>query len=267
MSVGSGLRLSLIGVVVAAWSVVCGIGGGLFAVPILHYVYRMPMRRAVATSLGLVAASTFVGTISEAFHPASFLHWPVVGVLVAGSLLGTQVGYRVAQRVSVRGLKMLFAVLVLLVALRLFKGRAPDVMEVSGVTLGAWEVALVACIGFGSGFVSPLLGIGGGLVAVPSLYFGLPDLGYLGARASSIAMAVVNSSRSLWLHGAAGRVDLECAFWFGLGGATGAVAGVQLVHLPEVAPVARSMMALTLVVVSARFAWDVLSGRRDSPED
>ena len=267
MSVGSGLRLSLIGVVVAAWSTVCGIGGGLFAVPILHYVYRMPMRRAVATSLGLVAASTFMATISEAFHPGSFLNWPVVGVLVVGSLLGAQVGYRVAQRVSVRSLKTLFAALVLLVALRLFKGGASDFMEVSGATLGAWEVALVACIGFGSGFVSPLLGIGGGLVAVPSLYFGLPDLGYLGARASSIAMAVVNSSRSLWLHGAAGRVDLECAFWFGLGGATGAVAGVQLVHLPEVAPVARSMMALTLMVVSARFAWDVLSGRRDSPED
>ena len=263
MSVGSGLRLSLIGVVVAAWSTVCGIGGGLFAVPILHYVYRMPMRRAVATSLGLVAASTFMATISEAFHPGSFLNWPVVGVLVVGSLLGAQVGYRVAQRVSVRSLKALFAALVLLVALRLFKGGASDFMEVSGATLGAWEVALVACIGFGSGFVSPLLGIGGGLVAVPSLYFGLPDLGYLGARASSIAMAVVNSSRSLWLHGAAGRVDLECAFWFGLGG----VAGVQLVHLPEVAPVARSMMALTLMVVSARFAWDVLSGRRDSPED
>ncbi|MDP6539092.1 MAG: sulfite exporter TauE/SafE family protein [Planctomycetota bacterium] len=267
MSVGSGLRLSLIGVVVAAWSVVCGIGGGLFAVPVLHYVYRMPMRRAVATSLGLVAASTMTATISEAVHPESSLRWPVVAALVAGSLAGAQVGYRVSQRVSVRGLKALFAVLVLLVALRLYQGGTGALDGAAGATMGPWDVALVACIGFGSGFVSPLLGIGGGLVAVPSLYFGLPELGYLGARACSIAMAVVNSSRSLWLYAAAGRIEVECAIWFGLGGAAGAVAGVQLVHLPEVAPVARSMMALTLVLLSSRFAWDVLSGRRDDRED
>ncbi|MAF66252.1 MAG: hypothetical protein CMJ84_11430 [Planctomycetes bacterium] len=267
MSVGSGLRLSLIGVVVAAWSVVCGIGGGLFAVPVLHYVYRMPMRRAVATSLGLVAASTLTATISEAFHAESLLNWPVVAALVAGSLAGAQVGFRAAQRVSVRGLKALFAILVLLVALRLFGGSAGELGGTPGATLSPWDFALVVCIGFGSGFVSPLLGIGGGLVAVPSLYFGLPALGYLGVRACSIAMAVVNSTRSAWLYAAAGRIEVESAIWFGLGGASGAVAGVQLVHLPEVAPVARSMMALTLLVLSLRFAWDVLSGSRGSKED
>jgi hypothetical protein len=38
----------------------CGIGGGVFAVPLLHYAYGMPLKIAIANSLVLVAASTSV---------------------------------------------------------------------------------------------------------------------------------------------------------------------------------------------------------------
>ena len=47
-----------LGVVISLLAAVCGIGGGLFAVPILHYAYRLSLKASVATSLALVVVST-----------------------------------------------------------------------------------------------------------------------------------------------------------------------------------------------------------------
>jgi len=43
-----------LGLMVALLCSMCGIGGGVFAVPILHYLYGIPLKRAVATVLCLV---------------------------------------------------------------------------------------------------------------------------------------------------------------------------------------------------------------------
>lgn len=262
MKAAAGLRLFLAGLLVAAWSVMCGIGGGLFAVPILHYLHRLPMRESVATALGLVAVSTVAATVSEALHDESALHWGVVGALAAGSLIGAQLGFRVARRLDARKLKMIFALLVLFVGLRLLLvSGAERAADAAGGGLGAAHYCLAALIGFGAGFVSPILGIGGGLVAVPALFFGLPSLGYLGARACSLAMAVVNSTRSLALYLAAREVDLARAAWLGLGAGLGAVLGVELVHLPGLETGSRVMMGVTLLFLSGRFAWDAWGPR------
>ena len=78
--------LALGGVVLGAHSAMCGIGGGVFAVPWLVFGFGLPMPQAVANSLVLVAASTSSATAFEALHPERALHVPTIVALVLSAL-------------------------------------------------------------------------------------------------------------------------------------------------------------------------------------
>ena len=88
----------------------CGIGGGLFAVPILHYLVKIPLKKAVASGLVLVVATTGAATVAEAFQEEPDLHWYAIAALVLGVLAGAQLGYLVSERVNVRVLRWIFVV-------------------------------------------------------------------------------------------------------------------------------------------------------------
>ncbi len=237
---------------------VLGVGGGLFATPLLHYGSKLPLRRAVATSLVLVFATAFSATITELFHAQTSLSGPVLLWLVPSGLLGAQVGYFVSRRIDARGLRAIFVVLLLAAAARiLFSERAEDPVAVDAIRV-PWTLGLrIAAVGFGGGVVAPLLGIGGGLLVVPGLLLAVPDLGYLVARACSMGLATVTSVRSVWLCSRGGDIDLPRGGWLGSGALVGAVLGVSAVHHPGWAAAARTLLGILLVLVALRMAWDL----------
>jgi uncharacterized membrane protein YfcA len=249
------LLLALVGFVIGAWGSLCGIGGGIFAVPIFHYILRLPLPQAIANSLVLVAVMTSGGTLVELLRADSAIAWDVLGALVATSWLGTHVGMWIGRRLSVRALKRVFAVLIALVALELLLTEPlranPQTIEWSPGLL-----ALVLVLGFAAGILAPLFGIGGGLVAVPGLLYGLPEIGYVGARATSTAMSTVNAWQSLILHRKQGHLRLAEALPPALGALVGSYAGVWLAHQPQIAVPAQRLIALTLLLVSVRFFLD-----------
>jgi uncharacterized membrane protein YfcA len=264
----NGLGIGMVGFAIAMWGAMCGIGGGLFAVPCLHYVYKFKLKDAVVTSLSLVAATTISATIAEAMRADNQLDWRVVLALVGGCLFGAQAGFRVARRVDARKLKVVFCILLIVVGLRIL-GWVPEALAadrgyMAKAGLGPRDFIAAGLIGLAGGFISPLLGIGGGLVAVPALLFAIPSLGHLGARACSMAMGTVTSTRSLALYYRAGDLNLRRTASFAIGAAIGAFVGVQLVHIPGVAEVAKKMLAGTLFVVALRFAIDI--SRADKTE-
>jgi uncharacterized membrane protein YfcA len=250
--------LVALGIVIGAWGSLCGIGGGIFAVPVFHYLLRMPLTQAVANSLVLVAVMTTGGTLAELAQPGNALRWDVVGVLVATSWIGTQLGYRVAKRAHVRTLKLVFCLLLVGVAAQIL--LSADEHGASAGPAFAWDalhLGFVGATGLAAGFLAPLLGIGGGLVAVPALLLGPTALGYLGARACSTAMSACNGWQSVWLYREQGGVQLATASWASAGALAGAWIGVRVAHLPGVTFYAQLVIALTLLLIAGRFAWDL----------
>ncbi len=249
--------LVLAGAAIAFVGSVCGIGGGLFAVPLLHYGFRLELRAAVATSLCLVGANAFGSTATEYAHEGSALLWDVVLPLAGGALVGAQFGYVASRRMSERFAKGLFAGVMAIAAWRMLHsggaGAQPEEFH-SVYTVG--RAASVAAIGLVAGAASPLLGIGGGMIVVPGLLLTMPEIGGLGARAAALGVACVTSARSIHLYAKERRVDVSVAPWFIAGGLAGAFAGVQAVHSPGIAALGRQFLGGLLVLTAIRFALD-----------
>lgn len=263
--VAPGPALMTVGAVIAAVSAMCGIGGGIFAVPVLHYVFGVPLKRAVATALCLVWFVASSSTVTELLHEDGALFGEVIVLLVGGVLVGTQLGYELAKRVPTRTLKGVFCGLLLFAGVRILDqsgGFEPPPAE--DLHLGVRGAFTVAGIGLGAGVVVPLLGVGGGLVVVPALLAGLPEIGLLGARATSLAAAVVSSSRSLWLYHKDEMVDWRTGLWFGVGAAVGGAFGVFLVHREGGASTGKVLLGTVLVFAAVRFGWDLV---RSKPVD
>lgn len=252
--------LVALGLVIGCYSTLCGIGGGVFAVPLLHYVYGMELPIAVANSLVLVAASTTSATLLEVLRSDSGVHWRISAVLIATSYVGARLGYAATKRIDVRRLKLIFCVLLVAVALNVILNPRPtsaSAPAVAAIAPGVVDWLVVAATGFVAGFVAPMLGIGGGLVAVPGLLYGVPALGYLGARACSMAMSMFTSWHSVWLYRRDGSLRTTTSIWLALGALVGAALGIQLIHVKNVAEIAQSLVAFALFFAAARFAWDV----------
>jgi len=97
-----------------------GIGGGFLIVPGLIAATRMPMANAVGTSL--IAISAFGLTTAANYARAGLIDWPLVGLFVAGGLIGSLTGVAVLRRTAIAGgrLNLIFAAFVMTVGACIF---------------------------------------------------------------------------------------------------------------------------------------------------
>lgn len=95
-----------------------GIGGGFLIVPALVGLGRLPMPRAIATSLWIISITAFVGFAKHlmVLGPArSALDWKVLGTIAAIGAAGSIAGQRVGQRLDPVTLRRAFAVMLVLI--------------------------------------------------------------------------------------------------------------------------------------------------------
>jgi len=92
-----------------------GIGGGFLIVPGLIASTRMSMINAVGTSLLAVAA--FGMTTALNYATSGLIDWPLAFAFIAGGVLGSHLGARLARRLSATGyLRKLFSLVIFAVA-------------------------------------------------------------------------------------------------------------------------------------------------------
>lgn len=112
----------------------------------------------------------------------------------------------------------------------------------------SWPKA--AIVGIVAGFLSGLLGIGGGVIVVPGLVL-VVGLDQHRAAAASVATIVLTASAALLAFGVEGSVDWVTALIVFAGAATGAWAGAHYMHrIPEY--VLAGVFTLVLAVSSVR---------------
>lgn len=107
--------MSIVGVATGVLSGLFGVGGGFVIVPALVLFTGMDMRRAVATSLMVIALISASGVASYLIGRGP-LHLGLTGLFLAGGITGLYAGTLVGRRLSPVILQKVFAVVIVAVA-------------------------------------------------------------------------------------------------------------------------------------------------------
>ncbi|MEP6994063.1 MAG: sulfite exporter TauE/SafE family protein [Acidobacteriota bacterium] len=211
LSLGIGLSLGLIGG-----------GGSIITVPVLVYVMGVPPHRAVGMSLAVVGSTALVGAFLHDRRGA--VAWRTGAVFAASGIASAYLGSKLTRSLTPSALLLLFAGVMLVAGLvMLTRKERPEHTVVAHVP-SLWREVLA---GFGVGFLTGFLGVGGGFLIVPALvlFGGLPIRVAIG---TSLFVIAVNCAAGLIGHLTVGDTDWTLTGLVSALAIAGALAGTAL---------------------------------------
>jgi len=243
-----------VGLVAGALSAMTGIGGGLLTTPAIRLILGYPGMIAVGTSLFVVIPTAAIGLITHMRRGnVDFsLITPVVWWGIPASIAGAWTSSILGSKIVLLAVAVLICVMSIDIMLR--SPRAEE--ERPGVTSRSLDSKTWTqrALGLGTGFLSGLLGIGGGIVLVPVLirYFRIPVKLAVG---TSLAGVLGLSIPGAIVHHSLGHVEMTVGIAMAAGTIPGAALGSWVI---SVAPdrIVRTMVGLLLIATST---WLVVS--------
>ncbi len=119
----------LLGMLVGILAAIMGVGGGFLMVPVMLYFLRMPMHVVVGTSLFQIMFTCTEVTFLQAYtnHTVDFI---LAILLLLGSTFGAQIGAIFGKRLKGDQLKILLAIIVLAVTVKMLLSLVmkPDIL-------------------------------------------------------------------------------------------------------------------------------------------
>jgi uncharacterized membrane protein YfcA len=163
------LGLMAAGLIIGIISAFFGIGGGIVAVPAMYMVFpELPAQTVIGSSLGMICLNSILNT-RNFYKIGRRCYSELLIILSVGMGIGVVLGSSVALMLPSQTLKLIFGIIVILLALKTGMTKTPTK---SGT--GTWEVELTLSLktktflsAFGGGVISGVTGLGGGAVLVP----------------------------------------------------------------------------------------------------
>ena len=246
-----------------------GGGGAIFAVPLLVYGLGVAPREAVGISLAAVGVTSFVGFLGR--WRARKVEIRTGLVFAVAGMLGAPVGSWLSGLIPETVLLALFAILMLVVALRMWSKasepasaglpvacstEAADVdgpacrRDINGNLLLTSRCAwLLAAVGIVTGVLSGLFGVGGGFVIVPALVL-FSGMAIHHAVGTSLLVITLVSISGIASYLFAGRsISVETTALFVVGGVAGLLLGT-LAGRRLSGPALQKVFAVAIVAVA-----------------
>ena len=195
-----------------------GVGGGIIIVPALISVAKMDRRLASGTSLAATLPIATAGLIT--YQSKGNVDWAIALLIAIGSISGAIAGTHLLRVIPKNVLTIVFVTTVVVTAIRL--GFAIEANGREDLTFGL--AVLLVFIGFLTGTLAGLLGIGGGIIMVPAMVVILGMVPVV-AKGTSVAVIVPTSIMGTIRNRKFANVDLRVAAVVGCFGAASAVAG------------------------------------------
>lgn len=254
-----------LGAVVGVVLGLTGAGGSIFAVPLLMWGLGWTLPQAVPVALVAVCAAAAFGTIAA--WDVRYVRYRAALLLAATAWITAPFGLQAARVMPVTALGLLFAAVLLVVALRMVLQvrRAP---EETAVVRAAerlpvchldpltgrfdWTPASVAAmtgIGAATGLLAGLLGVGGGFVIVPALVL-FSGMAIRRAVGTSLLVITLVSASGVASHLWAGRdIPIETTLYFIIGGVLGMFLGISASRRLS-GPALQKFFAVAIVAVA-----------------
>lgn len=209
------------GVIVGFALGLVGGGGSILAVPLMVYFVgvRSP-HIAIGTSALAVAVNALSGLLNHA--RAANVNWRCGAAFALAGMLGAVVGSTLGKAIDGQRLLFLFALLMLIVAGAMYRGRGQVGLE--GVACTRDNFPRVGTFGLGTGALAGFFGIGGGFLIVPALVASTSMPLYRAIGTSLIAVFAFGATTAM-NYAFSGLVDWPLAFVFIAGGIAGTIVG------------------------------------------
>lgn len=258
------------GVLVGAYGTMVGAGGGFLIVPALLLVHRADPGQAVGTSLAVVFLNALSGSVSYARQKR--IDYRAGATFAVATLPGAVAGAFLARLFTGPVFHLVFGGVLLLISGLLiwrplveeeYAGSLVDQAEAARfarhrrltdftgeVFEYRYNVLVGVALSFFVGFLSSILGIGGGIIHVPALIHLLGFPAHV-ATATSHFILVIAAGAGALTHLALGHVQAGPAILLGIGVLGGAQVGAWLSHRLQGSLVVR-LLSLALAVVAIR---------------
>jgi hypothetical protein len=283
VSVNAFLILGL-GGIVGFLSGMFGVGGGFLITPLLFFI-GVPPAVAVATGANQVVASSISGVLAQLRRKG--VDFTMGSVLLVGGVIGSACGIWVFAWMTRLGQIDLFVQLSYVIFLgligammfqeslrSLLRARKPGGAPIRRAHVHSWvhglpfkmkfrasglyiSVIPPALLGASVGFLSAIMGVGGGFIMVPAMIYllGMPTKVVIG---TSLFQIIFVTAFTTVMHAVTSQtVDMMLALLLILGGVIGAQIGTR-VGVRLKAEQLRILLSLLVLTVSIRIAVDLL---------
>jgi len=234
----------LFGMAVGTYGTLIGAGGGFIIVPVLLLVLGWPHQQAVATSLMVVTANAASGSLSYARQKRVDFQTGIR--FAAATLPGAIIGSYVVQLLTGRIFNIIFGTLLVAISIYLMirperpRSEGAKLERPAGLAGWGWTIRHLVdshgeaydygfsmpwgiLLSFVVGFMSSILGIGGGIIHVPALIT-LFDFPAHIATATSHFILAISAATGTTTQLVLGNVQIVP----GLEMAAGALVGAQI---------------------------------------
>ena len=244
---------ALIGLILA----LTGAGGGVLAIPALVFVLKLPVQQAAPVGLVAIGFSSILGAILGLHQ--GIVRYRAAGLIGVSGMIIAPFGVATAQYLPNRPLLAAFAIVLMYSALRLQNTTAEPqekhdeqpcrVNPKSAKLIWTRSCArALAITGMASGFLSGLLGVGGGFVIVPALSHHT-NLDIRSVQATSLAVIALVSVSGVTAAALHGSLPWQVGIPFASGACVGLVCGRQFANRLD-ASMLRNAFSLVALLVS-----------------
>lgn len=134
LTIGVIITLIIIGIFSGALSGLVGVGGGIIIVPCLIYFLGFSQKMAQGTSLGILLLPAGILGVLQ-YYKQGQIDFKVVVIVALGFIVGNFFGSKLALSISDTLLKKIFAVLLIIIAMKMLFIDKPKKVETSTVSL------------------------------------------------------------------------------------------------------------------------------------
>jgi len=238
----------VIGLSAGAFGGLVGIGGGMIMIPLMAIFLKFTQIQAHGTSLVAVVFTGIAGAATYAFFKSVNLCAALVLALSAG--LTVPFGARHASSLPERKLKKAFGIFLIVISIFMLMKPFLTALSVSSPS-EAGGIVVLLLTGALTGFLSGMMGIGGGGIMIAALVL-LLDTGQHTAQGTALAAMVPTAIIGSWTHFRLGNVRHDALIPLVAGILIGSYLGGAAAHLvPETE--LRVLLCLVLLWMGIRY--------------